>query len=193
MTVAVATVGNTLGVNRNHSTSSGQVFGQMRRSTFPAFAGTVSDVLNQSDPAFAAGHQDNAGRPVDRVALVHPVEQAAEELGELQRVGRGAAQFCLPPLRVLQDGGPGDGILPGKRLPDIHFSRYVDRFDRGRCVSPAVWIHPLLDESKVGKEFFVFPFILHQIGNQVALDDISGAAQSLQALLRQFDALLFNL
>ena len=35
-------------------------------------------------------HQHDAGRPVDFVALVHPVEQAAEQIGELRREGRGA-------------------------------------------------------------------------------------------------------
>ena len=64
-------------------------------------------------------HQDNAGRPVGLVAPVHPVEQAAEQLGELQREGGGAVEFRLPPLRVevllLQEGGDppgGEAVAP---------------------------------------------------------------------------------
>ena len=64
-------------------------------------------------------HQDDAGCPVEPVALVHPVEEAAEQLGELRREGRGAVEFRLPSLRVevllLQEGADppwGEAVAP---------------------------------------------------------------------------------
>ena len=66
-------------------------------------------------------HQDDAGRPVNLVALVHPVEQAAEQIGELQREGRGAVEFRLPALRVevlllQEDADPPGGEAVAPRL-----------------------------------------------------------------------------
>src|SRR4030042_4799350 len=43
--------------------------------------------------------KDDPGRPVEVVAPVEIVEQAAEEAGQLQRMGRGAVEIRLPACR----------------------------------------------------------------------------------------------